>query len=99
MLQPLFFIAIVLLLLFIFALIMMGVCIGMAYLMIYFIPSIELVNALVPAAIMTTVFIFIFGNMFKTTWNSIPNYYEDEDEPEPPIITRIHPPRKYRNRR
>jgi hypothetical protein len=33
--------------------------------MIYFMPSIELVNALVPAAILTTVLIVVFGEMLR----------------------------------
>jgi hypothetical protein len=78
--------------------------------MIYFIPTIELVNALVPAAILTTVLIVVFGEMIKSwvgnAWaestSMLSDYYEDEDdddEPEPPPVTRIHPNRNNRNRR
>jgi hypothetical protein len=83
--------------------------------MIYFIPTIELVNALVPAAILATVLIVILGGMIKSlVWNAwaesrsiLSDYsYEDEDddeeeddEPEPPPVTRIHPNRNNRNRR
>jgi len=77
--------------------------------MIYFIPTIELVNALVPASILTTVLIVIFGGMIKSlvvnAWaesqSILSDYsYEDEDdEPEPPPVTRIHPNRNNRNRR
>ena len=77
--------------------------------MIYFIPTIELVNVLVPAAILATVFIIMFGgiikNLVRNSWaeseSILSDYYEDdeEDEPEPPPITRIHQKRNNRNRR
>jgi energy-coupling factor transporter transmembrane protein EcfT len=107
MFQILFFIAIVLLIAFIIVLIAVGLCIGIAYLMIYFIPTIELVNALVPASILTTVLIVIIGNVFKF-WATehaqnarIPlsdddDYEDDDDEPEPPPVTTIQ---SYRNKR
>ena len=66
MFQILFFIAVVLLIAFIIVLIAVGLCIGIAHLMIYFMPTIELVNALVPAAILTTVLIVVFGEMIKS---------------------------------
>ena len=111
MFKVIFFIAVILLIVFIIALIAVGLCLGIAHLMIYFIPTIELVNALVPAAILATVLIVIFGEMIKSwvgnAWaesRSILSdyYYEDEDEddePEPPPVTRIHPNRNNRNRR
>ena len=114
MFKVIFFIAVILLIVFIIALIAVGLCIGIAHLMIYFIPTIELADALVPAAILTTVLIVIFGEMIKSwvgnAWaesRSILSdyYYEDEDddeeddEPEPPPVTRIHPNRNNRNRR
>ena len=112
MFKVIFFIAVILLVVFIIALIAVGLCIGMANLMIYFVPTIELAGALVPAAILATVLIVIFGEMIKSwvgnAWaesRSILSdyYYEDEeeedDEPEPPPVTRIHPNRNNRNRR
>ena len=108
MFQILFFIAVVLLIVFIIILIAVGLCIGIAYLMIYFIPTLELTNVLVPAAILTTVLIVIIGNVFKfwATENaknarillSDDDDYEDDDddEPEPPPVTTI---RSYRNKR
>ena len=112
MFKVIFFIAVILLVVFIIALIAVGLCLGIAHLMIYFIPTIELVNALVPAAILTTVFIVVFGEMIKSwvgnAWaesqSILSDYYEDEDddeedEPEPPPVTRIHPNRNNRNRR
>ena len=66
MFKVIFFIAVILLVVFIITLIAVGLCIGIAHLMIYFIPTIELVNALVPAAILTTVLIVIFGEMIKS---------------------------------
>jgi uncharacterized membrane protein YqjE len=114
MFQILFFIAVVLLIAFIIVLIAVGLCIGIAYLMIYFIPILELTNALVPASILTTVLIVIIGNVFKS-WvaeyaknarillSDDDDHYEDDeeedDEPEPPPVTRIHPNRSNRNRR
>jgi len=109
MFKVIFFIAVILLIVFIIALIAVGLCIGIAHLMIYFMPTIELVNALVPAAILTTVLIVILGEMIKSwvgnAWaesqSILSDYYEDEDddEPEPPPVTRIHPNRNNKNRR
>jgi len=107
MFKVIFFIAVILLVVFIIALIAVGLCLGIAHLMIYFIPTIELVNALIPAAILTTVLIVIFGGMIKSwvgnAWaesqSILSDYYEDDDEPEPPPVTRIHPNRNNRNRR
>ena len=115
MFKVIFFIAVILLVVFIIALIAVGLCLGIAHLMIYFIPTIELVNALVPAAILTTVLIVVFGEMIKSwvgnAWAESQSilsdyYYEDEDEddeeddePEPPPVTRSHPNRNNRNRR
>ncbi len=115
MFKVIFFIAVILLVIFIVALIAVGLCIGMANLMIYFIPTIELVDALVPAAILATVLIVVFGGMIKLgigkAWadsaSMLSGYYDDEDddeddeddEPEPPPVTRIHPNRNNRYRR
>jgi hypothetical protein len=114
MFKVIFFIAVILLVVFIIALIAVGLCIGIAHLMIYFMPTIELVNTLVPAAILTTVLIVVFGEMIKSwvgnAWAESQSilsdyYYEDEDddeeddEPEPPPVTRSHPNRNNRNRR
>ena len=112
MFKAIFFIAVILLIVFIIALIAVGLCLGIAHLMIYFMPTIELVNALVPAAILATVLIVVFGEMIKSwvgnAWAESQAilsdyYYEDEDEeddePEPPPVTRIHPNRNNRNRR
>ena len=111
MFKVIFFIAIILLVVFIIALIAVGLCLGIAHLMIYFMPTIELVNALVPAAILTTVLIVVFGEMIKSwvgnAWAESQSIlsddsYEDEDdddEPEPPPVTRIHPNHNNRNRR
>ena len=98
MFKVIFFIAVILLVVFIIALIAVGLCLGIAHLMIYFMPTIELVNALVPSAILTTVLIVVFGEMIKSwvgnAWaesqSMLSDYsYEDEDdddeddEPEP----------------
>ena len=109
MFKVIFFIAVILLVVFIIALIAVGLCLGIAQLMIYFMPTIELVNALVPAAILTTVLIVVFGEMIKSwvgnAWAESQSilsdyYYEDEDdEPEPPPVNRRHPNRNNTNRR
>src|SRR5450631_1285033 len=98
MFKAIFFITVILLVVFIIALIAVGLCLGIAHLMIYFIPTIELVNALVPAAILATVLIVIFGEIIKgwvgNAWaesRSILSDYsyedkdddEEDDEPEP----------------
>ena len=110
MFQILFFIAVVLLIAFIIVLIAVGLCIGIAYLMIYFIPTLELNNALVPASILTTVLIVIIGNVFKS-WvaeyaknarillSDDDDYEDDDDEPEPPPVTTIRSYQNKRNRR
>ena len=76
----------------------MGLCIGIAYLMIYFIPTLDLTNTLVPASILTTVLIVIIGIVFKS-WvaenarnarillSDDDDYEDDDDEPEPPTVT------------
>ena len=82
-----------------------GLCIGIAYLIIYFIPTLELINVLVPAAILTTVLIVIIGNVFKfwateNAKNTGMLFSNDEDdEPEPPPVTTIRSYRNKRNRR
>ena len=85
MFQILFFIAVVLLIVFIIILMTVGLCIGIAYLIIYFIPTLELINVLVPAAILTTVLIVIIGNVFKfwateNAKNTGMLFSNDEDE-------------------
>ena len=93
MFKLIFFIAVILLVVFIITLIAVGLCLGIAQLMIYFMPTIELVNALVPAAILTTVLIVVFGEMIKSwvgnAWaesqSILSDYsysYEDEDDDE-----------------
>ena len=89
MFKVIFFIAVILLVVFIIALIAVGLCLGIAHLMIYFMPTIELADALVPAAILATVLIVIFGGMIKgwvgNAWaesqSILSDYsYEDEDD-------------------
>ena len=111
MFQILFFIAVVLLIAFIIVLIAVGLCIGIAQQMIYFIPTLALTSALVPASILTMVLIFIIGNVFKSWVSenaknarillSDDDDYEDDDddEPEPPPVTTIRSYRNKRNRR
>ena len=81
------------------ALIAVGLCIGIAHLMIYFIPTLDLATTLVPSAILTTTFIIMFGNVFKFWYGEktkrILSAYEDDwdeendyEEPEPPIETK-----------
>jgi hypothetical protein len=103
MFQILFFIAVVLLIAFIIVLMAVGLCIGIAYLMIYFIPTIDLTSVLVPAAILATVLIVMFNSIFRlwVTENaknahillSDDEDYEDEDDE--PDIPHPHPKEKY----
>ena len=101
MFKVIFFIAVILLVVFIIALIAVGLCLGIAHLMIYFMPTIELVNALVPAAILTTVLIVVFGEMIKSwvgnAWaesqSILSDYsYEDEDDDDEKTMNLSHRP-------
>ena len=88
MFEIIFFLVVLLILFGIFLLIVVGLFIGVAYLMMYFLPTIDLVNALIPAAILTTVPIIMICNTFKQLINdsiyksNIYSDYEDEDEGE-----------------
>ncbi len=97
MLKQIFFIAVMLLFVFIIALIAVGLCIGIANMMIFFIPTITLVTVLVPSAILASVIMIIFGGMIKS-WSEnamLIDSYEDESLP----VIRIHPNRNNRKRR
>ena len=50
----------------IIALMAVGLCIVMAYLMVYFVPALDLTAAVVPAAILVTRVIIMFASVFKT---------------------------------
>ena len=90
------------------ALLAMGLCLGMAYLMVYFVPSLDLAATLVPAAILSTTVIIMLAGVFKSWFssgirNTPPSLYglydddEDEgDEPESSAVTkaRSYPVRK-----
>ena len=94
------------------AMMAVGLCIGMAYLMVYFVPSLDLAATLVPAAILATTAILTLGSVFtawftagiRNTYPSLYGYNDDDDdeeeyEPESPTVTR---PRSYpvrKNRR
>ena len=99
MLKQIFFIAVMLLFVFIIALIGVGLCIGIANMMIFFIPTITLVTVLVPSAILAAVIMIIFGGMIKSWTDNtmLIDSYEDEDESLP--VIRIHPNRNNRKRR
>ncbi len=99
MLKQILFIAVMLLFVFIIALIAVGLCIGIANMMIFFIPTITLVTALVPSAILAAVIMIIFGGMIKSWTDNtmLIDSYEDEDESLP--VIRIHPNRNNRKRR
>ena len=101
MLKQIFFIAIMLLFVFIIALIAVGLCIGIANMMIFFIPTITLVTVLVPSAILAAVIMIIFGGMIKSWTDNtmLIDSYEDEVEVESLPIIRIHPNRNNRKRR
>jgi energy-coupling factor transporter transmembrane protein EcfT len=105
MAKAIFFIAVVLLIVLIITLIVIGLCIGIAHLMIYFIQTIDLVDVLIPSAILTTALIFVFGSVFiawfKADWDRVLNIHEeaDEDGHDSLTVTRIHPYRNNRHRR
>jgi len=94
----------------IIALMAAGLCIGMAYLMVYFVPALDLTATVVPAAILATTVIIMFASVFKSWFSAgindafLPTLYdydddEEEDyEPEPPIVTkaRSYPTKKNR---
>lgn len=76
--------------------------------MIYFIPTISLANALVPAAILATILFIMIGSTFKALFiQSIKNtimplsdeYEEYDDEPEPPPVTNMKSYRVKKNGR
>jgi len=93
MFQVLFFLVVILLCFFIVALISVGLCLGIAHLIIYLSPSLDLVSVLVPAAILTvlvlTVYIRIFS--FIAALPTDDEGEDDEDDYHEPIITRIYP--------
>ena len=101
MLKQIFFIAVMLLFVFIIALIGVGLCICIANMMIFFIPTITLVTVLVPSAILAAVIMIIFGGMIKSWTDNtmLIDSYEDEDEDESLPVIRIHPNRNNRKRR
>jgi hypothetical protein len=78
--------------------------------MIYFIPTLSIVNALVPAAILAAVLIIMIGSTFKAlVTQSIKNTLmplsdydydeEDDDEPEPPPVINMKSYRVKKNGR
>lgn len=96
----------VLFLLSIILLVAVGLCVGIAYLMTYFIPTLELSSVLVPVAILETAVIIALGTIFKelasesikSTYLPFPDYSDDEEyheedepEPEPPTVTKNRP--------
>jgi hypothetical protein len=107
--MPLFIVLIVvaLLALSVIALMAMGLCLGIAYLMVYFVPSLDLPVTLVPAAILATTVILSLASVFKAwftagirnTHPSLYGYDDDEDEeeyePEQPVVAKF---RSYPNK-
>ena len=92
--------AVALLALSIVSLLALGLCLGMAHLMVYFVPALGLADTLAPAAILTTTVIIMLASAFKAVFLAginnmgLPSYGNDgddeeydedgEDEPEPP---------------
>ncbi|MFI3185837.1 MAG: hypothetical protein QX198_07630 [Methylococcaceae bacterium] len=94
MFQIIFIITCILFILFLIVLALVGLCIGIAYLLIYFIPAIDWTNALVPAAILTAVLIIVVG--WFMSWIKTPlllSDYDDDDEPELLPVIKIKPRR------
>lgn len=82
-------IVVALLALSIIALLAVGLCLGMAYLMAYFVPSLDLAATLVSAAILSTTVIIMLAGVFKSWFssgirNTHPSLYglDDDDEDE-----------------
>jgi hypothetical protein len=106
-------IVVALLALSVIALMAVGLCIGMAYLMVYFVPSLDLPVTLVPAAILATTVILMLASVFKAWFtagirNTHPSLYgydddDDEDEegyePEPPVVAKFRSYPKKNTRR
>ncbi len=92
------------------ALMAVGLCIGMAYLVVYFVPALDLTAAVVPAAILSTTVIIMFASVFKTWFaagindafhSTLYDYDDDKEgdyEPEPPVVTKTRPYRAKKNR-
>jgi hypothetical protein len=89
----------ILLTLSIVVLVEVGLCIGIANLMIYFIPTLDLAATLIPSAILATTLIIVLGGVskhwiaegFKThqpIYEEDDEYEDEEDEPEPPPKTK-----------
>ncbi len=83
MFQTIYFLVALLILFSIFLTIVVGLFIGVTYLIMYFLPTVDLANTLVPAAILTMVPIVMMGNIFKqlindNIYNS--NEYLSDDE-------------------
>lgn len=97
---------VVLFILSIAVLVEVGLCIGIAKLMIYFIPTLDLATTLVPAAILATPLIIILGSTIKfwvteSTKIGLSGYYEedeDDEEDEEPELPTVSKPQstKYR---
>lgn len=91
------FIVVFLLVISIAILITVGLCVSIAYTMVYFMPSLQLVNTLLPATILTAFFMFIVISIFKaipvinSTYKENNNNYNDDDELEPPVIIKKKP--------
>jgi hypothetical protein len=83
MFQTIYFLVALLVLFSILLTIVVGLFIGVTYLIMYFLPTVDLANTLVPAAILTMVPIVMMGNIFKqlindNIYNS--NEYLSDDE-------------------
>lgn len=80
-------------------LVTVGLCIGIAYLMIFFIPTLGLSATLVPAAILTAILLITLFNAIKfLVAESIKNSFmpSSDDEPIQPAVSRN---RSKRNKR
>ena len=85
MFQAIFFLIALLIFFSIFLTIVVGLFVGVTYLIIYFLPTLDLANTLIPAAILTIAPIIVMGNIFKqlisdNIYNSNANEYLLDDE-------------------
>ena len=80
--------AVALLALSIVSLLALGLCLGMAHLMVYFVPALGLADTLAPAAILTTTVIIMLASAFKAVFLAginnmgMPSYGNDGDDEE-----------------
>ena len=82
MFQVIFYLSTLLALFSVFLSVVVGLFVGVVNLILYFIPTIDIADTLLPAAILTTVPIIMAGNVFKVISDSVMDQGMDYDEDE-----------------